>query len=321
MKKGLIFGALLLSLFLTRLASALSFSETLSFIDPTLLTLAIVFVIAFGVLYFSVSKIFKGNKAISAVIAIALSFLIVYWVNNLVSLATLFSGWGISDETLYTVGPILLLALIIFLFVKLKLAGVCLILGGIFILAGITGLVYSTDIAIIIGIVLAVIGLIALLKKKGKIKFSGPRENWVSSRQAARNRESPARDYNARNYNIQHERERIAEQQREIARANAMRVAGEDYAREERRRRESMEALERERTEQQRAEQQREEERAAQQQRQMAQEQQQEKFLQKQIGSDINSLIRTYNEIQRQNPSDPRLMEIANEVKRLRHQK
>lgn len=300
MKRGLILGIFLISLFLTGFASALSFSETLSFIDPTLLTLAVLFVISFGVLYFSVSKIFKGNKAISAVIAIALSFLMVYWINNLVSLATLFSGWGISDETLYTVGPILLLALIIFLFVKLKFAGVCLILGGIFILAGITGLVYSTDIAIIIGIVLAVIGLIALLKKKGKIKFSGPRQNWVSGRQANANRAAEEARIRGR---IGRERQEISKERDMAARAQAMAIADADYAREEGRRKASMEALQREKE------------------AQITQEQRQEQALQNQIGNYLDSLRQSYRKLQedynallRINPKDSKVKEVYNEL-------
>ncbi len=300
MKRGLIFGILLLSLFLTGLASAFSFSETLSFIDPTLLTLAVVFVIAFGVLYFSVSKIFKGNKAISAVIAIALSFLIVYWVNNLVNLGALFSGWGISNETLYTVGPILLFALIIFLFIKLKFAGIFLILGGIFIFAGVTSLVYSTDIAIIIGIVLAVIGLIALLKKKGKIKFSGPRQNWVSRKQANANRSAEEAQIRGR---IGRERRDISRERNMAARAQAMAETDANYAREEGRRKAYMEASQREKE------------------AQISQEQKQEQSLQNQVGNYLDSLRQSYRKLQEDynvllkiNPKDPKVKEIYNEL-------
>ncbi|MCK5043866.1 hypothetical protein KAR52_02605 [Candidatus Pacearchaeota archaeon] len=41
----------------------------------------------------------------------------------------------------------------------------------------------------------------------------------------------------------------------------------------------------------------------------------------KQIGVDLESLKRTYNEIQRANPSDPRLIGIIKEIKRIRRQK
>lgn len=72
----------------------------------------------------------------------------------------------------------------------------------------------------------------------------------------------------------------------------------------------------------------------AQKQRQIAAESQQEQALQKQIASNVGSLIQSYNQlqidynnIQKQNPNDPRLRDIfnemvsiRNEIKRLRSQ-
>ena len=165
MKRGLVLGILSSFLALTSFVSAAFFSDTLSFIDPTLITLAILFVVIFAVLYFATSKVFKGQTKIAAVISIALALLAVYWINLSLSLGQLFSGFGISNDNLYTFGSILFLALVIFLAIKLKF-GVLLIIGGIMILAGVTNLVYSTDIVIIIGIVLVVIGIVLWIKKK-----------------------------------------------------------------------------------------------------------------------------------------------------------
>ena len=169
MKKGLALGAFLVSLSLINFASAFSLSDTLSFIDPSLLTLAVLFVVIFAILNLSLSKIFKGNPSVSAVIAISVSLLSVYWINQSFSLGALFAGFGISDQIIYTVGPILFLALIIFLIIKLKFT-IFLVLGAISVLMGISGLVYSGGIMIAIGSVLIIIGLFTSFSKKGRIR-------------------------------------------------------------------------------------------------------------------------------------------------------
>jgi hypothetical protein len=303
MKRGLVTGIVSAFILLTGFASAFSFSEFLSFIDPTMITLAILFVVFFAVLYFSLSKVFKGQTKIAAVIAIALSLLAVYWINNITSLGTLFSGWGVSDENLYTIGSILFLALVIFLFVKLKF-GVFLIIGGIFILAGVTNLVYSTDLAIIIGIVLVVIGIFGWLKKKKKAEFSGLRQNWVSGKQAAQNRAGEEARIRER---MGKEKRVISGERDMVARANAMATANEDYAREAARRKASMESAQREKG------------------AQIAQEKQQEQQLQNQIGNYLDSLRQSYSRLQADynnilkiNPRDPQLKVVYNELAAVR---
>lgn len=299
MKRGLVLGILSSFLALTGFASASFFSDTLSFIDPTLITLAVLFVVLFAILYFATSKIFKGQTKIAAVISIALALLAVYWINLSFSLGQLFSGFGISTDNLYTVGSILFIALTIFLAIKLKF-GVLLIIGGILILAGVTNLVYSTDLVIIVGIVLVVLGIILWIKKKGKIEFSGPRKNWVSRKQAEQNRAGEEAQIAAR---IQKEKREIPKERDMVARANAMAAANADYAREEARRKASMEALQREK------------------QAKIAQEKRQEQGLENQVGSYLNSLRQSfsnlqadYNNILKINPQDPKLKEIYNEL-------
>ncbi len=57
----------------------------------------------------------------------------------------------------------------IFLLVKLRF-GVLVVLGGVLILAGMTGLVSAATILIIVGVVLAVIGLFGMFSKGGRIR-------------------------------------------------------------------------------------------------------------------------------------------------------
>lgn len=168
MKKSLMPGILLISLFSISLASALSLSETLSFIDPSFITLGLLFVVLFVLLNFSLSKVFKGSAGVPVIVAISISLLAVYWLNKSLSLDTLFSGLGISNELLYTAGPILFLIMAIFLFVKLRF-GVFVVLGGIMILGSATGLVYSGTILTVIGIIFVVIGLIGMFSPGGRL--------------------------------------------------------------------------------------------------------------------------------------------------------
>ncbi len=182
MKRGLLFGIAFVSLFLISFASALSLSETLSFIDPTFVTLGLLFVVIFAMLNFSLSRVFKDKPTISIIIAISIALLAVYWINNFLAVGTLFSSWGISDETLYTVGPILFLALIIFLLIKIRF-GIFVVFGGVLLLGGVTGLVvYSSDILTIVGIVFIVIGLIGMFTRKGRMRSLLARYNRIYRR-------------------------------------------------------------------------------------------------------------------------------------------
>lgn len=288
MKKGLILGIFSSFLVSIGLASAQGFSvsEFLSFIDPTLITLAVLFVVIFAVLYFSTSKLFKGQTKIAAVISIALSLLAVYWINTAANIGNLFAGFGISNENLYTIGTILFLVLVIFLFIKLK-SGVFLIIGGVFILAGVTDLVYSTDLAIIIGIVLAAIGLISVLKKKGKgkITFSGPKQNWVSRKQANANRAAE---------------EELIKERNIAAKAKAATSKNANYENELAKQKKAAEE-------------------------QQAQEQRQGQAIQNQVATYLASLRESYDKLQREyndilrlNPRDPKVKEIYNELSAVR---
>jgi hypothetical protein len=125
-KMSLIFGLFLISILSINFISAqYSLNEFLSTLDPGTIISAILFVIFFAVLYFSTSKIFKGNKAISAVVSLGIALLIVYWINQYqaINIGNLFSGFGISDNSLYTIGAFLIIVFIVLLVVFLKVWG------------------------------------------------------------------------------------------------------------------------------------------------------------------------------------------------------
>ena len=72
-------------------AQALSLSEILSSIEPSLMILGVIWVVSFAVVYFALSKtIFKEQNVIAAVIAFAVSLLITYGYNQ--------SGWNLNVQ-------------------------------------------------------------------------------------------------------------------------------------------------------------------------------------------------------------------------------
>jgi len=302
MKKRFWFLFLFVSILLIEFASAATFSLSSVFdrITQENLIIFLTFIISFALIFFSLNKFFRGNRMIAAMVTFAMSFGITYWVSQM---DFDLSGWlfdlGISSDILLIILPILAIILCIFLIAKLKRNSL-LVFGGFFLLSAF--FVYEKIIVIILGIVLIFIRLffkkkrrrpyydLAKISKKKRrkhsVSFSGPRDNWVSQRKA-RNR------YAAE--------EAVIQRRMDEWRAKNLREQRRMEA-EEKWRRESMRSTPREQGRKEQEYKQKYQERS-------------------QIISDIKSLINTYNEIQRRNPSDPRLMDIAKEIKRLKRNK
>lgn len=205
MKRGLAFAAVLLPLISAATASAQyyqSFSSLLQGVDPSLIISAILFVFLFAVFYFSLSKIFPPAKspnpwlpnmrknegrAIPAVMALCLSALSVYGINTIPNsgnfLSNISTNIGINQGTLYTIGSLLFIGLIIFLFVKLK--GMAFyIIGGIFILSAITGwtfgIIYNTSLSMIIGLASLLVGAAISWGRKTKFRVRATPQEYQS---------------------------------------------------------------------------------------------------------------------------------------------
>lgn len=159
MKKSLI---PIISIFAMSLVSAqLSLSEILSSIDSSLILLSSIFVISFLIFNFSLSKIFKEQKSIATVISAVLSFLIIYGVNSFGwDIEGFFFDIGISEDAILTAVPLILLAGLIFLFVKLKKKKYFFYIIGGFLIA--LGLFIFKEVAevLVIGVALVVFGFI-----------------------------------------------------------------------------------------------------------------------------------------------------------------
>jgi len=157
MKKWLPILTLLISI---NLISAASLSELLNQIDQSTVLFFVVFIVSFSLLFFALNKVFRGNTTTSGIISVALSFMIVYGINQSgLSMENFFFDLGISGsimDIIYTIAPLLIIAGIIFAIIKLKKDSL-LIIGGLLIIASF--FIYEKTIAIVIGAILIIIRL------------------------------------------------------------------------------------------------------------------------------------------------------------------
>ena len=124
-----------------------------------------VFIVSFSLIFFSLSKLFKTNKAIASIVSLATSFLVTYGVSKYgINFRDFFSSLGISAETLAVLIPILLLALAIFLVIQFK--GKSFLIFGALLIAS-AFFIEEEEIVIVVGAILLLIGFLSL-SKKGK---------------------------------------------------------------------------------------------------------------------------------------------------------
>ena len=172
MKRGLLGFPLLV--LLTQAVSAqffgsygeFSITDFFSGIDPATITLGLLFLIFFALLFYALSRIFKDsygqpNKAIAGIIAFAIAFLIIYGIyRSGFNLEDLFYSFGISSNTFYLIASIIIIIGAIFLIKKIKFCGFLIALGLLLILLSIfTDIFYEKTTVFIVGLVLLVIGL------------------------------------------------------------------------------------------------------------------------------------------------------------------
>jgi len=145
-------------------------------IDPNTMILGLVFIILYVLIHFSLSKIFKQERASSTIISLCISLLTVYGINRIdFDLSRVLFNWGVTEDILYLVVPWIILGVSIWAsFVKDKVTGkinfrlyrLFLILGAILFLIGLIPGVYENVIFIVIGIILILLGIILWFIKK-----------------------------------------------------------------------------------------------------------------------------------------------------------
>jgi type IV secretory pathway VirB3-like protein len=149
-------------------------------IDPNTMILGLVFIILYVLIHFSLSKIFKKERASSAIISLCVSLLAVYGINRIdFDLSRVLFNWGVTEDILYLVVPWIILGVSVWAsFVKDKVTGkisfrlyrLFLILGGILFLIGLITGVYENIVFIIIGIILILLGITLWFIKKVSLK-------------------------------------------------------------------------------------------------------------------------------------------------------
>lgn len=180
MKRGLL--GILILLSLTSLTSAaygyynyssFSLSDFFNTIQPSTLILGVIFIICFAFVNFALGKFFKDaqgnpNRAIAGIVSLAVSLLIVYWVNRSGFYFDFAynGGIGISLGALWTIGSIAFP--ILFIIIGMKYGwGMPIMLSGILLIIT-SALSYQAYIGGIIGVILIIFG--GYLWNKRRIK-------------------------------------------------------------------------------------------------------------------------------------------------------
>ena len=142
-----------------------SLSNILYSIDSSTMILGIVFIVAFALLNYSLSKVFYDNKAIAGIIAFAISLGITWGMNRTgLNFEGFFYTLGFSEGFLATIVSLALIGGGIYLGVKYGFGVVLTVLGGFFIILSFTSFIYETGTTFIIGLIFMIVGGIVLYK-------------------------------------------------------------------------------------------------------------------------------------------------------------
>lgn len=175
-----VFGIFLMNFVSAQFYGGFGLSNILDSIDPSTMILGLIFIIAFALLNYSLSRVFRDNKAIGSIIAFAVSIGIIYGINRTgLDFEGFFYGIGFSSGILYTIIPFLLIAGIIFLVIRFSFGAMFATVGGFLLLVSFTDLVYEKGFIIVIGTILLLIGLWMKHKKKYGLgnNYSYPQKN------------------------------------------------------------------------------------------------------------------------------------------------
>jgi len=165
MKKSILLVFLLFSTI--SFVSAQGLGELLNNIDQSTILLFAIFILSFSLLFFALNKAFKKqNTAISGIISVVIAFLIVYGINKSgFNIEGSLSDIGISPEMLGIVIPLVIIAGIIFLVIRLK-ENSLLAIGGLLIL--VSFFVDAKLLLILVGVILILVRFFIAYGKKKK---------------------------------------------------------------------------------------------------------------------------------------------------------
>jgi len=158
------FFSAVLGLFLMNFVSAqyygsFSLSGILSSIDASTMILGIIFIVIFALLNYSLSRVFRDNKAIAGIISLAISLGVIYAVNLTgLDFQGFFYSIGLSEGFLTTITSLILIGGGIYLAFRFGFATMLIVLGGFFLILSSTDFIYEKGITMVIGLILIGIG-------------------------------------------------------------------------------------------------------------------------------------------------------------------
>jgi hypothetical protein len=194
MKRGLLGFSLLI--FLTQVISAqfysgygrFSLGDFFDRIDPSTMTLILLFLVFFALIFYALSRIFKDpygqpNKGIAGTIAFSITSLIIYGLYRTgFDLGSVFYNWGFSVGSLYPILGILFLIVTGLLIWKLRFSGFLMVFGLFLILLTITDIFYAKGLVLLIGIISLVVGLLLWRRSRNVMRGIGRGARRIASK-------------------------------------------------------------------------------------------------------------------------------------------
>ena len=161
-KELLLFFTLFLSI---GFVSSQGLSDLLNSLDQSTILLFAVFIVSFSIIFFALNRAFKKeNTAISGIISVVIAFMIVYGLSRSgFSLENSLLDIGISQEALGVIIPLIIVAGVIFLIIKLAKDSL-IVIGGLLIV--LSFFVYARLLLIAIGGILII------------VRFFIPKDAW-----------------------------------------------------------------------------------------------------------------------------------------------
>jgi hypothetical protein len=173
-KRGLLM--VILSVLILPLISAQQFSvyDFFSYFSPDTVFFFLTFVIIMILFYYPLTRVFKGNNTLAAMISVAATLLVEYWFflvgfDPSYIFYAVFGNIGLDSGAIFFIGTIAFIAFVLFIGFKFGWIFLWFIIGGILALGSFTDLIYEKNVAFIIGIICIGIGFWILYKKNPRV--------------------------------------------------------------------------------------------------------------------------------------------------------
>ena len=156
------------------------FGDVIGGIDPTLIFWVIAFLIVLAFTNYSLTRVFRKQKIMGTIIAVLVSIAVVYFTARKYPsfLDNVFYGMGVDPDQIISILPWIGIGLAILIIAIWGFGMLLMVVGGILIASGATGIAYERTASILIGTALFLIGLWLWSRRRRKKKGGGrlPRE-------------------------------------------------------------------------------------------------------------------------------------------------